>query len=124
MSFASTWPIRRWGGGTHPAAVDNFGIEPLNAGPHVTEFARSVRVRRWTAALPLLASVAASAAMLWIAAAPPPTREAQHAYDVQRRADPIYQDPAADFSSSYELAPNWAWPSLETTEQPTSMVSR
>jgi hypothetical protein len=64
--------------------------------------------------------MAAGAAMLWAAAAPPPGVEARRVYSVGR-SDPIYRDPAAVVR--YEPTPNWLWPSLATEPSPPPMVS-
>jgi hypothetical protein len=122
MSFASSWSIRSWRGGSDTFSTrDQFGTEHLNTGPSVAEFARNVRRRRWRSALPLLASIAAGAAMLWAAAAPPPSVEAQRAYSVESRSAAMYRDPAADFS--YDPTPNWLWPSLSTERSQASIAA-
>lgn len=120
MSFASTWSIRGPGGGSEAFSAPT-GLEDLSSAPSAAEFARTVRSRRWSSVLPLLASTAVGAAMLWVAAAPPPGVEARDAYRAASRSDPMYRDPAADVR--YEPTPNWVWPSLSTELSQPPMVS-
>lgn len=125
MHFPSTWPIRSWGGGSHAlAGRDEFSHDDPKFMMSAGKFARSVRGCRWNALLPLLASLAAGAAMLGVAAVPPPSVVGgRPPAGFDSRSDPTYHDPAADLSNSYQPAPNWAWPSLEKNEPPTSMVT-
>jgi hypothetical protein len=121
MSFASTWSIRGWGGGSEPLFARNpTGTEHLSTVPSPVELAGTVRSGRWSSAVPLLASLATGAALLWAAAAPPPSVEAQQLYSAGR-SDAMYRDPAADVR--YEPTPNWVWPHLGTEPSPSSMVS-
>lgn len=116
MSSVSTLPTRAWVGrprtASGPARFDGLASEPpLNP----TEFAQAVRHRRWGTLIPLLAASAAGAALLWTAAAPPPAARARQLYADHARSEPSYADPAADFR--YELAPNWAWPALSSSNR-------